>query len=137
MKPTKYFQQKEDDCLTAAVATLLQIDPKTIPDFGKEDDWDAAYKGWLLTEHNVYAATFDWQKEVPCVMKDMYYCLGVLQKEAKEYAHTVVLKILRHSEGVTVNIWHDPLGDKTCYDINDLSDIELFVNFKDALTETP
>jgi len=133
----KYFQGKDNDCLTAVLATMFQIDPAGIPFFFETKDPQANYEKWLFDMFGISIIAFDYDKgrpRIPKVYNKKYYCIGTLKHEAKKYSHAVVLCCDYTKEGTVVHIAHDPMAD-TCYSIDDLIGIEFLVGFKDELNK--
>ena len=133
----KYFQEKENDCLTAAIATILQIEPSSIPFFFDTENPNEEFKRWMLKEKQmlVFANTYDKKKPyIIDIPLEKYFCIGTLKHDDKKYSHAVVLILEETKDGTTIKIFHDP-DKNTNYDISDLVGIEYIVDFKDALTK--
>lgn len=131
-----YYQEKENDCMTATLATLLQIPPKDIPFFFEMEDPNKSYNEWLLHRFGLCVIAVDYDKKMPKLPGlniNEYYCLGTLKKDSREFSHAVILHCEKELDGIRTTIYHDPLGEKTDYDISDLVGIEYLVYICDSL----
>ena len=132
----KYYQKCKNDCLTAVLATMFQVEPETIPLFISNDEWLTSYSKWLLESHNIQVVQIACNIDtIPFISKEVYYCIGTLKHDINKYSHAVILKNYVDGRKVTLSIWHDPLGDSSPYTIDDLTHIEFFFNFEDSLNE--
>lgn len=123
----KYYQKTHNDCVTATIATLLQVDPKTIPLFienGKQ--WCKDYYDWLLKKHGLYAIRLSRDKYISDgridISKDIK-CIGILHKKENKHTHAVIIDIVKTNEVLEYSIFHDPKKNSE-YEIEDLSEIE-------------
>ncbi len=120
------YQKYDYDCLKAAYSTLLGIDYDDIPDFSEGEDWSERLDAWLdKIGYRRVVIGFEPLNGFLHINNKMFV-IGVLKKSYKNNGHCVVLEI----EDCKINIFHDPLGDTTYYDIYDLRYVEIISKYK-------
>jgi hypothetical protein len=133
----KVYQKNDSDCLQASLATLLNINYESIPEFykfvNKEKGFYNAYVDWLKKEGLVsitVVARYIMNKDInneKTIWSDLYdftgtiKCLGILQRKDREWSHTVVLEI---NKDRTIKMF-DPSRKGSDFTLDDLWHIEI------------
>lgn len=131
------YQRHNDDCMQATLANLLCMPYESIPEFYKTFNNDGNRFVEALDKFLIGAGYFRITVDVKVrddktiaipfsCSPEKLYCIGILEKQGREYSHAVLLEVIPKEKTPGFRIAHDPSPNSE-YDIYDLIQVEFIM----------